>query len=76
MICGAGPLTVELAARFEEGFGFRIIHGYGLSETTCYSSMLPVDLSEGDHRALMREHGFPSIGTPLPPNEMAIHDHN
>jgi long-chain acyl-CoA synthetase len=22
----------------------------------------------------MREHGFPSIGSPLPPNEMAIHD--
>jgi long-chain acyl-CoA synthetase len=74
LICGAGPLTVELAARFEERFGYRIIHGYGLSETTCYSSMLPVDLAPEQHRALMRDHGFPSIGTPLPPNEMAIHD--
>jgi len=73
-ICGAGPLTVELAARFEDRFGFRIVHGYGLSETTCYSSMLPVALSDAEHRGWLREHGFPSIGTPLPPNEMAIHD--
>ncbi len=73
-ICGAGPLTVELATRFEERFGFRVVHGYGLSETTCYSSMLPVELSDAEHRGWMRDHGFPSIGVPLPPNEMAIHD--
>jgi long-chain acyl-CoA synthetase len=74
LICGAGPLTVELATRFEERFGLRILHGYGLSETTCYSCMLPVDLSAAEHRDWMRAHGFPSIGVPLPPNEMAIHD--
>lgn len=73
-ICGAGPLTIELAARFEDRFGFRIVHGYGLSETTCYSSMLPVELSAAAHRGWLREHGFPSIGVPLPPNQMAIHD--
>lgn len=73
-ICGAGPLTVELAARFEDRFGFRILHGYGLSETTCYSSMLPAGLEASAHRGWLREHGFPSIGAPLPPNEMAIHD--
>ena len=74
LICGAGPLTVELATRFEEHFGFRILHGYGLSETTCYSCMLPADLPAAEHRGWLREHGFPSIGVPLPPNEMAIHD--
>jgi long-chain acyl-CoA synthetase len=74
LICGAGPLTVELAARFEDRFGQRIVHGYGLSETTCYSSMLPVALAAAEHAGWLREHGFPSIGTPLPPNEMAIHD--
>jgi long-chain acyl-CoA synthetase len=74
LICGAGPLTVELATRFEDRFGFPILHGYGLSETTCYSSMLPVELSAAEHRGWLRDHGFPSIGTPLPPNEMAIHD--
>ncbi len=40
-ICGAGPLTVELAAKFEQTFKIPIMHGYGLSETTCYSCFLP-----------------------------------
>jgi long-chain acyl-CoA synthetase len=74
VICGAGPLTVELAQRFEDRFDVPIVHGYGLSETTCYSSFLPVDLSPDEHRAWMGEHGFPSIGMAVPPNEMAIHD--
>src|ERR1043165_1674489 len=38
LICGAGSLTVDLAARFEERFGIPVCHGYGLSETTCYRS--------------------------------------
>jgi long-chain acyl-CoA synthetase len=74
IICGAGPLTVELAARFEDRFGVPIIHGYGLSETTCFSSFLPADLAPEEHRRWMRDHGFPSIGVAIPPNEMAIHD--
>lgn len=73
-ICGAGPLTVELARRFEECFGFPIVHGYGLSETTCYSCFLPVDLAPAAHARWMRDFGFPSIGVPLDVNEMAIHD--
>jgi long-chain acyl-CoA synthetase len=74
LICGAGPLTVDLARRFEEEFRLRIIHGYGLSETTCYSCFLPLGLSPEDHAHWMRDFGFPSIGVPIPPNEMAIHD--
>jgi len=74
LICGAGPLTCELALRFESRFGLRIVHGYGLSETTCYACFLPVDLPPDEHRAWLGDHGFPSIGTPLPANEMAIHD--
>jgi len=74
LICGAGPLTVDLARRFEERFALRVVHGYGLSETTCYSCFLPLDLSAAEHAHWMRDFGFPSIGVPLPPNEMAIHD--
>jgi long-chain acyl-CoA synthetase len=80
VICGAGPLTVDLAARFEDRFGVPICHGYGLSETTCYSCFLPIvkageqsALAE-EHRAWIRDHGYPSIGVPLPCNSMAIHD--
>jgi acyl-CoA synthetase (AMP-forming)/AMP-acid ligase II len=74
IICGAGPLTVTVAEQFETRFGIRIIHGYGLSETTCYSCYLPVELSDEDHRHWMREHGYPSIGVALDVNEMDIHD--
>ncbi len=73
-ICGAGTLSVTLAERFEHYFGLRILHGYGLSETTCYSCFLPTDLSDAEHTTWMRAHGYPSIGVPIGPNEMAIHD--
>ncbi len=74
IICGAGPLTVELALQFQDRFGLRIVHGYGLSETTCYSCFLPVDLDEAGQRSWLGDHGFPSIGLALPANEMDIHD--
>jgi acyl-CoA synthetase (AMP-forming)/AMP-acid ligase II len=74
IICGAGPLTVELALKFEHEFKIPIMHGYGLSETTCYSCFLPIDLPRGEHKRWLSKYGFPSIGVPLPVNEMAIHD--
>lgn len=37
-ICGAAPLPMEVQRNFERKFGIYIIEGYGLSETTCYSS--------------------------------------
>lgn len=76
IICGAGPLTVELAMKFEQQFNIPIIHGYGLSETTCYSCFLPIDLTPKEHKMWMSDFGYPSIGVPLPVNEMAIHDEN
>ncbi|MEX0722098.1 MAG: class I adenylate-forming enzyme family protein [Balneolaceae bacterium] len=74
IICGAGPLTVKVAKTFEEKFHIPIIHGYGLSETTCYSCFLPVDQPKEDHQKWMRDFGYPSIGTPIPANEMDIQD--
>jgi len=74
IICGAGPLTVELASAFEDRFGLRIVHGYGLSETTCYSCFLPIELTATEHKSWIRDFGFPSIGVPIPQNEMEIHD--
>ena len=76
IICGAGPLTVELGAQFEDMFDIPIMHGYGLSETTCYSCFLPIDLSGEEHRKWMRDYGYPSIGVAIPQNEMMIADEN
>jgi long-chain acyl-CoA synthetase len=74
LICGAGPLLKETAARFEDRFRFPIRHGYGLSETTCYSCFLPNDLPLDEHRRWLTGYEFPSIGLPLRHNEMAILD--
>ncbi len=74
IICGAGPLTCELAQRFETTYRIPIMHGYGLSETTCYSCFLETQLSPEEHQHWMQSFGFPSIGTPIPQNDMQIHD--
>jgi len=74
VICGAGPLLKETAAHFEDRFGFRIRHGYGLSEATCYSSFLPNDLTHEHHRRWLTGYEFPSIGPAIRHNMMAILD--
>jgi long-chain acyl-CoA synthetase len=74
IICGAGPLTCDLVRVFEEYYNIPVIHGYGLSETTCYTCFLPLDLSDDERRHWLQDFGFPSIGVPLPCNEMAICD--
>lgn len=74
LICGAGPLTCELARSFEERFKIKIVHGYGLSETTCYSCFIPFNLSLEEHKKWQNDFGFPSIGIPLQCNEMEIHN--
>ena len=74
LICGAGTLAISVARRFETTFGVPILHGYGLSETTCYSCFLPVGLSPDEHRHWIEDFGYPSIGVPIAVNEMAIHD--
>jgi acyl-CoA synthetase (AMP-forming)/AMP-acid ligase II len=71
-ICGAGPLLKETATRFEDRFHFPIRHGYGLSETTCYSCFLPNKLSPDEHRHWLSAYEFPSVGVPLRHNMMTI----
>ena len=72
LICGAGTLSVTLAKEFSEMFGITILHGYGLSETTCYSCFLPINLSWQANQHWLLAYDYPSIGCPIEPNEMAI----
>ncbi len=74
VICGAGTLAIAVARRFEAIYGVPVLHGYGLSETTCYSCFLPIDLTAEEHRQWMEDYGYPSIGVPIIVNEMAIHN--
>ena len=71
-ICAAGTLSLVLAREFSETFGLTIVHGYGLSETTCFSSFVPISLSWEANQGWLLDHGYPSIGCPIEPNEMAI----
>jgi acyl-CoA synthetase (AMP-forming)/AMP-acid ligase II len=41
IICGAAPLSRELLEAFEDRFEIRILEGYGLTESTCVSSLNP-----------------------------------
>jgi acyl-CoA synthetase (AMP-forming)/AMP-acid ligase II len=41
ILCGAAPLSRELLEAFETRFDIRILEGYGLTETTCVSSINP-----------------------------------
>ena len=71
-ICGAGTLSLALARDFSKTFGITILHGYGLSETTCFSSFLPINLSWQANQRWLLDYGYPSIGCPIEANEMAI----
>ncbi|HLF16898.1 MAG TPA: class I adenylate-forming enzyme family protein [Candidatus Thermoplasmatota archaeon] len=74
IICGAGQLYVDVAEAFTRKFGLRIAHGWGMSETTCYSCFLPPNLTDGEYRTAIAAHGFPSIGVPILHNQMGIID--
>lgn len=74
VICGAGQLYVDVAEAFTARFGLRIRHGWGMSETTCYSCFLPADLSDAEYATAIAYHGFPSIGVPIVHNQMGILD--
>jgi acyl-CoA synthetase (AMP-forming)/AMP-acid ligase II len=74
IICGAGQLYVDVAEGFTQRFGIRIAHGWGMSETTCYSCFLPRDLGDADYQKAIAFHGFPSIGVPIVHNQMGIID--
>ncbi len=74
LICGAGQLYIDVAEEFSGKFGIKIRHGWGMSETTCYSCFLPRDLTDEEYRRWISAYGFPSIGVPIRHNKMAIID--
>lgn len=42
-ICGAAPMPVELFRAVEREAGIHLLEGYGLTESTCVSSINPID---------------------------------
>lgn len=86
-ICGEGALSSDLVTQVEETTGIKTIQGYGLTETSGYIAMLPVNLSPKEHNQWMmfsepvQDGGSkqditrrPSIGIPLSYTEINILD--
>ena len=73
-ICGAAPLPVEVQRAFERRFELLVIEGYGLSETTCYSTFNPHP--PAGLRRFGEDDGFRRIGSigVAVGNELAILD--
>ncbi|WP_222934470.1 acyl-CoA synthetase [Caulobacter sp. 17J80-11] len=61
-LCGAAPMPVEVFKTFQERTGLKILEGYGMTESTCVSSVNP---PLGDRRV-------GSIGLHLPFQQMKI----
>ncbi len=75
-VFGAGTMSVSLVKRFTAQFEKKIIHGYGLSETTAFACVMPLDLDANEQLHWLTHYGYPSFGTPADVNEMDIHDPN
>ena len=61
-VCGAAPMPAQLITGFEERFGLTLVEGYGLSETTCASTINPLDG--------VRKPG--TVGLPLPGQQVDV----
>jgi len=64
VLCGSAPLPVELAKRFEESAGVKIMEGYGMTESTCLISINP---PHGERK-------IGSVGLPFPYCDVKILD--
>jgi long-chain acyl-CoA synthetase len=71
-VSAAAPLSVGLAGRAWERLGLRVVQGYGLSEVTNFSCLMPADLSEEDYRRWMLAGRKPAVGPALPGQEVDV----
>ncbi|MFI0214189.1 class I adenylate-forming enzyme family protein [Streptomyces lydicus] len=71
-VSAAAPLSRSTARAVHERWGVRILQGYGLTETTNFSTTMPRGLSDAAYRTLMLDCDIPSAGTALYGNEVAV----
>ncbi|GAA2520454.1 AMP-dependent synthetase [Winogradskya humida] len=71
-LTAAAPLSARTCAEVYSKFGVRVVQGYGLTETTNFSTTVPIDLPESEYRRLMLDTAIPSIGTAVYGNEVAV----
>jgi acyl-CoA synthetase (AMP-forming)/AMP-acid ligase II len=72
VVTAAAPLPPAYASAALAAFPFRVLQGYGLSEAVNFSTLLPRDLSDDEHRRWTTGFDRPSIGTALRGNEVLV----
>jgi len=73
-VSAAAPLSVIISERVWKRLGLRIVQGYGLSEVSNFSCLMPVQLSDLDYEQWMLRGPRTSIGRVLRGQEIEIHN--
>ncbi|WP_424184735.1 class I adenylate-forming enzyme family protein [Actinokineospora sp. G85] len=71
-VSAAAPLTRGTVAAVLDKVSVPVLQGYGLTETTNFSTTVPRGLSEAVYRSLMVDVEIPSVGVAFPGNEVAV----
>jgi acyl-CoA synthetase (AMP-forming)/AMP-acid ligase II len=71
-VSAAAPLTTRTAREVAQKMNVRVLQGYGLTETTNFSTTMPTDLPQEAYQRLMLDAEIPSIGTAFYGNEVAV----
>jgi acyl-CoA synthetase (AMP-forming)/AMP-acid ligase II len=73
-VSAAAPLPARTAAAVHNRLGARVLQGYGLTETTNFSTTMPRGLSDADYRRLMIDVEIPPAGVALDCNDVVVLD--
>lgn len=71
-VSAAAPLRAQTCQAVHARLGARVLQGYGLTETTNFSTTMPIELTDDAHRRLALDAEIPSIGVALHGNEVAV----
>ena len=71
-VTAAAPLSVKTSNLIWKKFKKRIIQGYGLTEMTNFSTLMPTSISDEVYQSLMLGCDIPSVGQEVFGNEVVI----
>ncbi|GAA1976421.1 class I adenylate-forming enzyme family protein [Kitasatospora viridis] len=73
-VSAAAPLATTTVQNVFTRLNARVLQGYGLTETTNFSTTMPRQLHESDYRALTLDSEIPPVGHALHGSEIAVLD--